>query len=343
MIVHAAALTRRVTCPDGNIVANGACCDLFPVLEDIQANLFDGGECGEQAHSALRLAFHDAIGFSLTEDVGGGADGSIVVFDDTETAYHANVGIDDIVNGQKPFIARYSLSAGDFVQFAAAVGVSNCPGAPRLEFRLGRPPPVAPAADDTISDSNIYPIDDVTTILARFEDVGFGPDEVVALLASHSIAAADQVDPESPGVPFDSTPGIFDTQFYIETLLVGTSYPGNGPHLGEEMSPIAGEMRLQSDYHIARDPRTACSWQDKLNQENMKSSFKTAMAKLAVLGQKSNDLIDCSDVIPMPKPLVGTAHLPAGSSPKDIESSCQSYPFPTLTADPGPATSVPPV
>lgn len=86
------------------------------------------------------------------------------------------------------------------IQFAAAVGVSNCPGAPRLEFRLGRPPPVAPAADNTVPEpfrkSNryggnrcgfltpTYTIDDVTTILARFEDAGFKPDEVVALLAS---------------------------------------------------------------------------------------------------------------------------------------------------------------
>jgi hypothetical protein len=69
MIVYAAALTRRVTCPDGNVVANEACCNLFPILEDIQTNLFDGGECGEQAHSALRLLFHDSIGFSLTENL----------------------------------------------------------------------------------------------------------------------------------------------------------------------------------------------------------------------------------------------------------------------------------
>jgi hypothetical protein len=69
MLVLTAALTRRVTCADGNVVANGACCALFPVLEDIQTNLFDGGSCGEQAHSALRLAFHDAIGFSLTKNL----------------------------------------------------------------------------------------------------------------------------------------------------------------------------------------------------------------------------------------------------------------------------------
>jgi hypothetical protein len=38
---------------------------LFPVVQLLQTDLFDGGVCGEEAHSALRLAFHDAIGFSI--------------------------------------------------------------------------------------------------------------------------------------------------------------------------------------------------------------------------------------------------------------------------------------
>lgn len=69
MIVLAATLIRRVTCPNGKVVANETCCALFPVLEDIQANLFHGGQCGEEAHAALRLAFHDAIGWSSTKNV----------------------------------------------------------------------------------------------------------------------------------------------------------------------------------------------------------------------------------------------------------------------------------
>ena len=60
----AAALTKRVTCADGNVTAHEACCVLFPILDDIQTNLFDGGECGEEVHESLRLTFHDAIGFS---------------------------------------------------------------------------------------------------------------------------------------------------------------------------------------------------------------------------------------------------------------------------------------
>lgn len=58
-----AALTRRVTCPDGvNMATDAACCVLFAVRDDIQQNLFDGGECGEDVHESLRLTFHDAIG-----------------------------------------------------------------------------------------------------------------------------------------------------------------------------------------------------------------------------------------------------------------------------------------
>ncbi len=89
------------------------------------------------------------------------------------------------------------------IHLAAAVGTANCPGAPRLEFMFGRPPPLAPAPDLTVPE----PTDSVTKILARFADAGFAPAEAVALLSSHTIAAADVVDPTIPGTPFDSTVG----------------------------------------------------------------------------------------------------------------------------------------
>jgi hypothetical protein len=41
------------------------------------------------------------------------ADGSIVVFDEIETPYHANASVDDIVESQKPFINRHNLTVGD--------------------------------------------------------------------------------------------------------------------------------------------------------------------------------------------------------------------------------------
>ena len=65
VFLFAAALTRRVACPDGkNTATNAACCQLFEIADDLQQNLFDNGGCGEDVHESLRLTFHDAIAFS---------------------------------------------------------------------------------------------------------------------------------------------------------------------------------------------------------------------------------------------------------------------------------------
>ncbi|KAK0459170.1 manganese peroxidase 1 precursor [Desarmillaria tabescens] len=336
-----AALTKRVACADGvHTATNEACCAMFPIIDDIQANLFDGGECGEEVHESLRLTFHDAIGFSFTKG-GGGADGSISTFSDIETAFHANIGVDEIVEAQRPFITKHNITAGDFIQLAGAVGVSNCPGAPQLNFLLGRPTAVAPSPDLLVPE----PFDTVTSIIDRFADAGFNSSEIIALLASHTVAAADHVDPTIPGTPFDSTPGLFDTQVFIEVQLRGTLFPGTGGNQGEVESPLPGEIRLQSDASLARDSRTACDWQSFVNnQAKMQTQFKAAMLKLSVLGQDVSQMVDCSEVIPAPLAAsVHGAHLPAGLNMNDIEQACATAPFPTLTADPGPATSVAPV
>ena len=44
---------------------------------------------------------------------GGGADGSMIVFEDIETNFHANLGVDEIVDEQKPFIAKHNITPGD--------------------------------------------------------------------------------------------------------------------------------------------------------------------------------------------------------------------------------------
>ncbi|KAH9894915.1 heme peroxidase [Cubamyces lactineus] len=113
-----AALTRRVTCPDGNTATNAACCSLFAIRDDIQQNLFHGGLCGEEAHESLRITFHDAIAISPAMEArgqfgGGGADGSIAIFPEIETNFHANIGLDEIVALQAPIVARHNISHAD--------------------------------------------------------------------------------------------------------------------------------------------------------------------------------------------------------------------------------------
>ena len=64
---------------------------------------------------------------------------------------------------------------------------------------------------------------------------------------SHSVAAQNDIDPTIPRTPFDSTPTIMDGQFFIETQLRGTAFPGQGGIQGVSESPLKGEFRLQSD------------------------------------------------------------------------------------------------
>lgn len=184
----------------------------------------------------------------------------------------ANDGISDSVGDLTPFLQKYLVTAGDLIQFAGAVGVSNCPGAPKLQFLAGRPNATIPASDGTVP----QPQDPVTMILERMADAGFSADELVHLLASHSVARADHVDTSKPASPFDSTPFTFDTQFFLETLLKGTGFPGTPNNTGEALSPLPaeGELRLQSDFALARDPRTACTWQSLISESCMVLQMK---------------------------------------------------------------------
>ena len=75
----------------------------------------------------------------------------------------------------------------------------------------------------------------------------------------------------------------------------------------------------------------------------MVTSFENAMKKMTVLGQDTRRLVDCSEVIPVPSKQVDAPHLPAGKTLKDIQASCPEVPFPRLTAQPGPATTISPV
>jgi len=329
-----AAATPKVTCAGGGMTANAACCALFPVLADIKQNMFTDG-CGDAAHTALRVVFHDAIGFSNSDpSFGTGADGSMFIFGTTEIGYANNLGIADAFNLEVPFINRHNISVADFLHFAGAVSISLCPGTAQQSFMFGRVDAKAPAPDGTVPP----PTQPVEGILARMADAGFSPAEVVALLASHSIAGADDVDPTEAGLPFDSTPSVFDTQFFVETQLRGTSFPGSSGNAGETQSPMPGELRLLSDSNFARDSATSCAWQANVNnQAHMAAAFEAAIAKLQVLGQDVSKMVDCSDVIPAPPALPAAnakSFFPPGTSQGDVEQGCANAAFPSLTVAP---------
>ena len=122
------------------------------------------------------------------------------------------------------------------------------------------------------------------------EDGGdFSPTEVVAFLATHTITGSHHIDPAFQTIPSPSplTPKYSSTSFSkvldsleLQTTLVSSSglqntllccVPVNCA--GEALSPLplglgihAREMRLQSDFLIAREPCIACTWPSFVNE-----------------------------------------------------------------------------
>ena len=156
------------------------CCVFFELAEDLQTNHFRK-ECGQEVQEVLRLTFHDAVGFSnsgaFTER---GADWSIIIFRDTETNFRANNVTDDAVDGLSPFLSKHNATAGDLIQFGAALGSTNCPDVPQLQFLAERPNATIPVQDGTVPE----PQDSAVHIMDLFADVGINADEIIHLLAS---------------------------------------------------------------------------------------------------------------------------------------------------------------
>ena len=57
------------------------------------------------------------------------------------------------------------------------------------------------------------------------------------------------------------------------------------------------------------------------DHQTMVSNFEAAMAKMAILGQDAGQLVDCSDVIPVPVSAKFTATFPPSKSMADVNSA----------------------
>lgn len=180
----------------------GACPAVWQSVAKDLENLFQG--CNKAARSAVRAVLHDCLP--------DGCNGSLIL-SQQECSRIENQGLKDYCHTINQKRLQYRVGAADIVQFAGAMALSACPLGPQVTALVGRKDSAAAAPPNGLPRSS----DSVQSILARFAAKGFSPQDVVALLGTHSIAIQFQDDPARAGTPLDSTPAICDIRYFAET------------------------------------------------------------------------------------------------------------------------------
>lgn len=234
-------------------------------LPELQA-AFSG--CGRDAHGAIRAPFHDCIN--------NGCDGSLILTDECSRA--ENAGLSNICGKLLSWTQKYDTSAADMIQFAAAIAISVCPLGPRVKALVGRKDGREAAPLNSVPNSR----DPIDSILAKFAEKGFSADDVVALMGTHSVAVQVNDDPAQAGKSLDSTPSVYDTKFYQETM------DGTAPY------------SLQSDKGLANNTKTHEKWADFAagDVSGWNTAFTDAWNRFAVIGNDVDSLQDCSSIVP---------------------------------------------
>ncbi|KAJ6631861.1 hypothetical protein B0H10DRAFT_1937616 [Mycena sp. CBHHK59/15] len=280
-----AVLTKRATCSKCRTAAAASCCVWFDVLDDIQLKLYSIISLFiSWANPPISRSMEENVERKFISGLGVVANNGIETF-----RTHAQ--------GLFRRLVKDLTQTYPSIQFSGAVGVSNCLGAPRLEFLAGHLNFSLPSPPGLVQDL----FDPVDKIVARFGNAGFSRNEIIDLLGPLTLSSLSR-----PFLPEVSSPEMEATR--VKCF----------PH-------SLGEFRLQLGFAIARDPRIACEWQSFVagySRSNSQTPY-----------QLLQSLLFDPDVIPAPKPLT-KPFLLAGKTLKDIDVSWKASPFPILTAQP---------
>jgi manganese peroxidase len=235
---------------DSQACAADTCCIWKYIADEMRDAMIGSAlRCNNVARAAVRLGFHDAGAWSKSTGTGGGADGSIVLAGECESRGE-NDGLEEICAQMRIWYNKYQsygVSMADLIQMAANVGTVVCPLGPRVRSFVGRVDNSAPAPTGLLPS----PFDSVDDLLDLFADKTIDAAGLVALVGAHTTSQQRFVDPSRAGDPQDRTPGVWDVQFYSETLNA------NSPQR---------IFKFQSDVLLSQDSRTSATWQGFSNQ-----------------------------------------------------------------------------
>ncbi|KAJ6491960.1 heme peroxidase, partial [Mycena sanguinolenta] len=266
------------------------------------------GRCTDSARAAVRLSFHDAGTFSWAlKDAGlpnGAADGSMI-WDPTEILRTENDGLQSIVSILSPLPARFNVTPGDLLHLA-------CPGGPRINVFIGRPMPKNVAPMGLLPS----PDDSVPKLIARFEDMGFQVEDLMALVGAHTSGTQQFVDTTQANKSFDSTVDLWDVNFYNQTSALSTP---------------EGVFKLNSDVNFSHNISTLFAFDKYIdNQPDWDADYRAAHLTMSLLGQDITTLTNCTELMPASINLTLVSNADGTVDPTLLEAAIQKYRAPWL-------------
>jgi catalase (peroxidase I) len=241
------------------------------------------GQCNDNARAAVRAGFHDAGAWDK-DSPNGGADGSLLM-DFGEQDKAVNNGLQSIRLILRDVQATYKVGFGDLAQYAHNHATVTCPKGPRIRTLVGRKDATKAGFPELLPDVNDTP----DNLIALFQRKGFTAHDLAALVGAHAAAKQRFVEPAKANFPLDTTPGVWDVEFYNDTL----QNPQN-PNI----------FVLPSDKKLSVHPEVSEEWNEFVgNQPHWNEDYGKAYFRMSLNGVVNlDDLTDCSKTLPSARP-----------------------------------------
>ncbi|KAF2466602.1 heme peroxidase [Lindgomyces ingoldianus] len=257
------------------------CCVWWDVSADLTSR-FKGpdSQCNDNARAAVRMGFHDAGSWDKNS-LNGGADGSLLM-DFGEQDRPENNGLQSIRNILRTVQAKYKVGYADLAQYAHNHATVTCPKGPRIRTFIGRKDATKAAPTGLLPDTR----DSADNLITLFQNKGFSAHDLAALVGAHSSAKQRFVDPSKANFPLDTTPGVWDVNFYNETL---------------ENPPDSRIFVLPSDKALSTHPKITDEWNAFVgNQPHWNEDYAKAYVRMSLLGVDNlDDLSECTKTLPV--------------------------------------------
>ncbi|EUC30763.1 class II peroxidase [Bipolaris victoriae FI3] len=265
------------------------CCVWYDVSAEL-TKLFVGKDkqCNDNARAAVRMGFHDAGSWDQSSSHGG-ADGSLIM-DFGEHDRRENNGLQSVRTLLRGVRDKYKVGAADLVQYAHNHATVSCPKGPRVRTFVGRLDATKANPKGLLPDTH----DNPDNLIALFKRKGISERELAALVGAHATARQRFVDtsPAAVNKPLDSTPGVWDVEFYNDTL--------NNPIGATAEQKV---FVLPSDKALSQHPKTSGDWRRFVgNQGGWNADYARAYIKVSLFGVKQEQLakmVDCTQTLPL--------------------------------------------